>query len=57
MGSKWNGGSRARFERVKKGIGRRAHREVGEHDTSGKRLIDRYFISGAYFSICSTSIY
>jgi hypothetical protein len=26
-------------------------------DTSGKRLIDRYFISGAYFSICSTSIY
>jgi hypothetical protein len=25
--------------------------------TSGKRLIDRYFISGAYFSICSTSIY
>jgi hypothetical protein len=25
--------------------------------TSGKRLIDRCFISGAYFSICSTSIY
>jgi hypothetical protein len=26
-------------------------------NTSGKRLIDRCFISGAYFSICSTSIY
>ena len=25
--------------------------------TSGKRLIDRFFISGAYFSICPTSIY
>jgi hypothetical protein len=26
-------------------------------DTSGKRLIDRCFTSGAYYSICSTSIY
>jgi hypothetical protein len=25
--------------------------------TSRKRLIDRCFISGAYYSICSTSIY
>jgi hypothetical protein len=25
--------------------------------TSGKRLIDRYFTSGAHYSICSTSIY
>jgi hypothetical protein len=26
-------------------------------NTSGKRLIDRCFTSGAYYSICSTSIY
>jgi DNA-directed RNA polymerase subunit H (RpoH/RPB5) len=26
-------------------------------NTSGKRLIDRYFISGAYYLICATSIY
>jgi hypothetical protein len=28
-----------------------------ELDTSRKRLIDRCFISGAHYSICSTSIY